>query len=272
MHAAAYRALGLPHSYEAIRAAPEDLKSLVQQLRDGVFDGFNVTVPHKRRILEHVDAVDASASAVGAANTLVRGSDGRIVAHNTDVPALARELLGLAPERTPDAWAASRALVLGTGGAARSAVVALAELLGVAEVIVRGRRPEAFGEEMRALLASRGSRVAATIAVEPFAGAPDRDRRDRDVEVVLQGTSAGMHGAEPGEACAAAVAWEALPAHAIALEVIYAPPETPFMRAAMAHGIRTANGFGMLARQGALAFELWLGVPAPYSAMLGALV
>src|SRR5262249_20214206 len=136
--------------------------------------GFNVTVPHKRRILDHVDAVDASASAVGAANTLVRARDGRITAHNTDVPAIARELLGLAPERTPDQWASARALVLGTGGAARSAVVAAAELLQVTEVVVRGRRPSAFADEMRALLDARGARTS--IIVEPFEAAPDRDR------------------------------------------------------------------------------------------------
>ena len=59
------------------------------------------------------------------------------------------------------------------------------------------------------------------------------------------------------------LAWGALPPSAVALDVVYAPPETPFLRAASAHGIRCANGLGMLARQGALAFELWLGVPAP---------
>src|SRR5215472_14330173 len=100
MHAAAYRALGLAHVYEAIRATASDLPALVRALRDGAFDGFNVTVPHKQRILELVDRVDASASHVGAANTLVRAPGGEIVAHNTDVPALAHELRRLAPERT----------------------------------------------------------------------------------------------------------------------------------------------------------------------------
>jgi len=150
-----------------------------------------------------------------------------------------------------------RALVLGTGGAARAAVVALAELLSSRG----GHHPRGAAPTRSAKRCARSSpraarRVAATLSVEPFAGSPDRDR---DVEVVLQGTSAGMHGAEPGEPCAAAVAWDALPAHAVALEIIYAPPETPFiLRAATAHGIRTANASACFARQGALAFELWL--------------
>jgi shikimate dehydrogenase len=80
-----------------------------------------------------------------------------------------------------------------------------------------------------------------------------------------------MDGADPGEVVAEAIAWTALPANAIALDVVYAPRETPFLRAASAHRIRSANGLGMLARQGALAFELWLGGPAPYDAMLAAI-
>ena len=267
MHAAAYRALHLPHTYEAIRATPEALEKHVQSLRDGVFDGFNVTVPHKRRILEHVDAVDPSASGVGAANTLVRRDDGKIVAHNTDVPALAGEVKRLAIERKSSDWQKARALVLGSGGAARSAVVALAEHVGVAEIIVRVRRPETFEAEMRTLLAARKSRTS--LVVEPWTASPDRERT---IDAIVQCTSAGMDGAEPGRATADVIAWSDLPPRAVALEIIYAPPQTPFLLAAAAHGVRTANGFGMLAWQGALAFELWLGVPAPFNAMLAALV
>ena len=76
-----------------------------------------------------------------------------------------------------------------------------------------------------------------------------------------------MHGADPGESVACAVAWDALPDGAVALDVVYAPPDTPFLRAARARGLRVANGAGMLARQGALAFEIWLGTPAPLGVM-----
>ena len=68
------------------------------------------------------------------------------------------------------------------------------------------------------------------------------------------------------------MAWTALPSDAVALDVVYAPAETPFLRAARARGLRSANGLGMLARQGALAFHLWTGLPAPFDAMRAALV
>jgi shikimate dehydrogenase len=67
------------------------------------------------------------------------------------------------------------------------------------------------------------------------------------------------------------VDWSVLPPTAVAPDVVYAPAETPFLRAAGLHRIRTANGLGMLARQGAIAFELWLGTPAPFDVMLAAL-
>jgi shikimate dehydrogenase len=80
-----------------------------------------------------------------------------------------------------------------------------------------------------------------------------------------------MTGADSGELAAEVVAWNALPDGAVVIDVVYAPRETPFLRAARGRGLRCDNGLGMLARQGALAFELWLGVPAPLDVMRAAL-
>jgi shikimate dehydrogenase len=231
MHAAAYAALGMAHTYEAIRANAAELPAVVARLRAGELAGLNVTVPHKIRVLDLVDTVAPSAAAVGAANTLVRDAAGRIAAHNTDVPALAAELAALAPH-------AGTALVLGTGGASRAAAAALGHHLHVARVVVRGR----------------------PLAPDPAVEA--------SVTLVVQTTSCGMTGADSGELARDAVAWDALPPGAVVLDVVYAPPETPFLAEARRRGLRAANGVGMLARQGALAFELWLGVPAPLEAML----
>jgi shikimate dehydrogenase len=242
MHAAAYRALALPHTYEPLRTTVDDLPRVVQALRDGTYDGLNVTLPHKQRVLALADDVHESAREAGAANTLVRGDDRRVAAHNTDVPALAAELSELAGGRD---LRGARALVLGSGGAARAAIAALARLTGTSHSIaVRAR---AHGDLVPSAEAEAGTLI------------------------VVQATSAGMSGADDGGEVARAVAWEALPADAIALDVVYAPAETPFLRAARARGLRCANGLGMLARQGALAFELWLGLPAPLAAMRAAL-
>lgn len=274
MHAAAYRALGLPHVYDAVRAREEDLPGLVLALRRGAIAGLNVTVPHKGRVLALADAIHPSAALAEAANTLVRTSEGAVTAHNTDTAALAEEIRQLAPERA-GAFRGARALVIGTGGAARSAVVALGQGLGVAEIVVRGRAfddgadpagSRGVADALRGLVARSGAK--ARLTVEPLRPGAE----DAELDVVVQATSAGMKGASGGEGVAGAVAWERLPARAVALDVVYAPRTTPFLDRAAEAGVRSANGLGMLARQGALAFELWLGVPAPYNAMLTAIV
>lgn len=234
MHAAAYAALGMTHTYEAIRASASELAAVVQRLRSGELAGLNVTVPHKVRVLDWVDDVDASAAAVGAANTLVRAENGRIVAYNTDVPALAEELRALAPRE-------GAALVLGTGGASKAAVAALRDRLSVKTVHVRGRP------------LVQDARIDATLSL------------------VVQTTSCGMSGADPGEIVRDAIAWDVLPKDAVVYDVVYAPAETPILAEARRRGHRAANGLGMLARQGALAFELWLGVAPPLAAMLAAI-
>jgi shikimate dehydrogenase len=245
MHAAAFRALGLPHTYEAIQVKAEDMPRIVQGLREGAFDGLNVTVPHKALALALADDVSEDARSIGVANTLARVG-GRIVAYNTDAPALALEVTALTGPRR---WESSRGLVLGSGGAARAAIAALRAHLGVAEVVVRARSPRDLG-------------------AQPLEPSPESEAR---TAVVIQATSAGMRGADAGEPIAAAVAWDALPDDAVALDVVYAPPETPFLAAAKKRNLRRDNGLGMLARQGALAFEIWTGLPAPLDAMRGAL-
>ncbi len=267
MHDAAYAALGLDCSYEAIRATADELPGLVARLRDGELDGLNVTIPHKHRVLAHVDGLDPTARTSSGANTLVRERDGFVVAHNTDTAALASELecLGVGgPE--------ARALVLGAGGAAKSAVVALACHLRVGEITVRGRvfadaaARDAWGGGISALLRAAGA--VSSLHLEPWG---PRDAIEREVSAIVQATSAGMAGGAPGGVAADGVAWRSVRHSAVALDVVYGEGATPFLTAAQARGLRVTDGSGMLARQGALAFELWLRRPAPFDVMLSAL-
>lgn len=260
MHAAAYRALGVPHIYEALRVSAPDLPHALSRLRDGTYDGFNVTVPHKERVLEWVDHLDASARQAGAANTLVRDPEGRLIAYNTDAPALEAELQRLAGKVAP--WAHGRALVLGAGGAARAAIAAFGQL-GVRDIVVRAR---GFVDSSRA--AAFASTAPFPVTVQSWQPSPDSEA---STLAVVQATSAGMLNPEGGREIASLIAWDALAHDAVAIDVVYAPPETPWLRAARARGLRADGGLGMLAGQGALALELWLGCKAPVAAMRAAL-
>ena len=260
MHGAAFKALGFSHGYEKLETSAAELASRVAALRSGVFAGLNVTVPYKSDVLALVDELDPSAAALGAANTLVRVPAG-IRAHNTDAPALQEELHALAP--SPDAFVGRTAIVFGGGGAARAALFALGRL-GVGRVVMRSRRPK---PELADVLAASGSR--AVLSFEPIA-APDVE--PTDLCAIVQATTAGMDGASvPGDVVASAIAWASVPSSCVVYDVVYAPPRTPLLLRAASHGLANAGGLGMLVRQGALAFELWLKVAPPLDVMRRAL-
>jgi shikimate dehydrogenase len=276
MHAAAYRALGMPHTYEKLETSAAELPARVAALRRGELAGLNVTVPHKSKVLPLVDEIDASVRATGAANTLVRLPDGRVRAHNTDTPAIADELGRLAGDR--GRLAGGTGLVIGTGGAARAAIVALASHLGLARVLIRGRslaetsNAVAYVRQIDKLLAAGGGRGASVALGADGLHPPEaHEKEEGRLVAIVQATSCGMTGGPPGEVVAEAVRWERVPREAVALDVVYAPAETPFLLRARARGLACDHGLGMLARQGARAFELWLGVPAPVDVMLAAL-
>jgi shikimate dehydrogenase len=260
MHAAAYRALGLPHSYDKLETSAADLADRVAALRAGALAGINVTVPHKTSVLALVDSVDPSASAMGAANTLVRSEGGAVRAYNTDAPALREELVRLAGDRAR--FLGRTAIVLGSGGAARAAIFALGEL-GVAHVVVRARSPRG---DLAAVLAA--SAPGARLSLEALA-APEAEAAD--LVAVVQATTAGMTGAAPGAIVADAIAWPTVPSDCVAYDVVYDPPSTDLLVRAAARGLACDGGLGMLASQGALAFELWLGERPPLDVMRSAL-
>jgi shikimate dehydrogenase len=272
MHKAALKALALPHSYEAIDVIDgEHLRQMVDAVRRGVLAGANVTVPHKRLVLGLVDDVDASAEAIGAANTLVR-RDGRVIAYNTDAAGLADDLRALgAPGRT--------AVIIGAGGAARAAVAACiaigVRLIGVTtrswdhtEALVGDERAEQF-RALGALPCSWPTPAADKASSSRLSEALRLQWGDiaASSDLVIQASSAGMKGRGGGEAVSAIVPWKRLAKDVLVYDLVYNPSETPFLRAAKEQGLRHAGGLGMLARQGAHALSLWLNVAADVDRM-----
>ena len=130
MHNAAFEALGLDARYELADVSPEGLADAVGALRGPGRIGANVTQPHKVAVCELVDELAPEVERLGAANTIVR-RDNRLVAHNTDLPALAAELAPFGP--------VTSAAILGVGGASRAAQAALADAGATAIAIGRER-------------------------------------------------------------------------------------------------------------------------------------
>jgi shikimate dehydrogenase len=249
MQNAAFRALGIDAVYVALPVAPERLAEALRGAHALGFRGLNVTVPHKQRAAELCGRLDAVAALCGAANTLRRTADGW-EGSNTDAPACLDLLKGAGVGR------GARALLLGAGGAALAGAWAL--LSAGADVEVAARRPEATA----ALAARMRGAFAGGGAVRPLAWEAAAERAAQ-ADVVLNATSIGLGSASEG-----------LPpfrfhSGQVAGDFVYG--ETAFARAAQAEGATVVTGEQILVRQGALAFTLWTGHPAPEAVMTAAL-
>jgi len=226
---------GIELRYDAIDVAPEVLaETLATWRRDPLFVGCNVTLPHKARALELADRSEDVAHACGAANVLTRAGNA-LVAGNTDVAGFERALASHAVELR-----GARVAVLGTGGAAR-AVAAAARRGGARALAIAGRDPAAV------------ARIA-----HDFAAAPSTLDDVPLSDLYVNATPLGMTGWEQRSLLPADA-----PQGAAAFDLVYTPAATPFLRAALAHGLRAIPGTAMFHAQAAATFAGWFGVLPP---------
>jgi len=227
--AALSRASGIALSYERLELAPQEFDRAFADARED-FDGWNVTAPHKARALAKADAASEDARVVGAAN-VITFRDGEAFADNTDVGAL---IALLRSERIDPAGKV--VTLLGAGGAARAAIVALAQM-GTQRVVIANRTPE----RAQALVAALHDAAGAT---ELVAGAPVAS------DVMINATSDG--------AAVAAAVGACLPG-GWCVDLQYQPSATPFVQAARAAGYKAVNGTHMLVAQAIATFYIWYG-------------
>jgi shikimate dehydrogenase len=277
----AFSALGMPHVYTALDVPNvRGIQRVVEELRNGLFAGCNVTVPYKRTVLPHVDVLAPSAEEAGAANVLLV-ERGRIVAHNTDAQALADDLEAVWSGDGAAPRPRNRAAIIGSGGAALAALVACRRL-GF-KVVCMTSRSWVDSQVMFDAPSSKRARGLGALTTpwpHPNDAAPHGkisqalrlqwSELTADADCVIQATSAGMTGADPGEDVSSIVPWQKLPPHGVAYDVVYNPRVTPFLGRARACGLLAVDGLGMLVRQGALAIELWTGQKAPLDRMRAA--
>jgi shikimate dehydrogenase len=230
------RKLDIAGGYNIEAVPPEGFAEFVLHLSTHGFVGANVTIPHKERALI-LSKPDERASAVGAANTLWYEGD-ELRSTNTDIEGFINNLDACAP-----GWdAATEALVLGAGGAARAVVFGLIER-GIKRVHLANRtvgRARALADQFGA-------------SIDPVSWDAIRDLLPR-AGLLVNTTSLGMHGQPPLE-----VDVGLLPPHAIVADLVYAPLQTPLLSAARSRGLKSADGLGMLLHQAVRGFELWFG-------------
>lgn len=243
MHNASFRKRRLPFVYLPFRVRPAKLRGFLKDSASWKhLRGFNVTIPHKEKILPFLDRVSPEARVIGAVNTVMIAG-GRLLGFNTDAAGWLRSL----KEDAHFSPARKSAVVLGAGGAARAVVYALAKA-GAAEIAVANRTPS----RARALareFAKKFPRVG--IAAIPFTEEALR-RSFETADLVVNTTSVGLGGTR-----FSALPLASLPRRAVVSDLVYRPRVTPLLREAKRRGLKIHHGTGMLLHQGVLAAKLW---------------
>ncbi|MEK3703852.1 shikimate dehydrogenase [Paenibacillus sp. FSL R7-0198] len=250
MHNAALQAAEVNGMYMPLHVHPDQLEAAVRGIVALGYRGVNVTIPHKEQVMQYLDVIDESARLIGAVNTIVN-EGGTLTGYNTDGIGYVRSLK---EEAVPE-LAGKRIAVLGAGGAARGVIYALA-LEKPERIHILNRtadRAIALASDLRGHglgeISGSGMEDAATVLAT--------------ADIVINTTAAGMH----PHVDEVPVDLTLIREGAAVSDLIYNPLETRLLRESRMRGCTVHGGLGMFVYQGAVAFEHWLGIPAPVETM-----
>lgn len=258
---AAFAACSMPHRYELSPLPVFEREEVRTRLEKPDVLGANVTVPHKAAMVDVVDRLTAAAAAAGAVNTVFRSKDGaELIGDNTDIAGLRGALEDV---RSPLNF--EHVFVLGAGGAARAAVLAVGPFCRKITVINRTiARADRLVQEL-------AGEVPSAIHARPW-DANQLSRLDLgQVDLVLDATSLGLEPETRSRAAEqlAQLGLRSCSPLALFFDLKYGA-NLPLESVASQMGRSHRDGLGMLVRQGAASFERWTGQEAPLATMFEA--
>ncbi len=239
---------GIDGAFERVPAEPGQFEAVIADLRAQGFSGVNVTVPHKEAAFALAKNKSHAAISAGAANLLLFPAEG-IEADNTDTVGLVRSL---APEVS---ISGKTVVLLGAGGAARGAILALNQL-GAATIYLLNRtidRAQALAQ-----IPNQTSKI------RPGSLSEWKDVAG-DAALLVNSTSAGMGSIPPLD-----IDLSILPKGAVVCDIVYVPLQTKLLKDAAARGLKTMDGLGMLMHQAAPSFKAFFGIEPQVDAGLRA--
>ena len=236
MHNAAMRKTGVNGIY--LKFETNDLAHIEDVIREYNIRGMNVTIPHKERIIEHLDSVDKISEEVGAVNTVVN-DNGKLKGYNTDLDGIDKALITAGFDAE-----GKRALIMGSGGAARACTYYL--MNKGCHVTVTGRDPkkiEGFSKETGCEFKPKESAAVLTY------------------DLIVNCTPIGMYaeGEYP-------VSMDQLTRHHTVFDMVYGRRTDMIVKAEEASSV-IAHGEDMLAGQGSVSFGLWTGINDQFRTM-----
>ncbi len=245
IHKAGFKSLGIDAEYETLETPPENLVERIKYLKNNNYKGFNVTIPLKLPVALFIEEVDKSADIASAINTVVINPDRTMKGYNTDVIGFKRAIPQEFVTRGKTIG------VLGTGGAAHAAAVALAED-GAKEIRFYTR---SIPNSLELLNYMR--KVFPAVQFEAYQIEYIRDLSMLDM--LVNATPIGMQGRSADMTPVEKPQLMTLPKGAVVYDIIYNPKKTVLLRQAEELGLKTVNGIEMFIAQAACAEEIWTG-------------
>jgi shikimate dehydrogenase len=238
---------GIEAEYHALELDMQDITGFMAWMNQETFLGCNITIPYKQEFIGLLDKKDSSVAETGAVNTIAKNGT-ELLGYNTDVEGF------MAPLREYEEFLfGSRAIIFGTGGAARAVISGLIQI-GVDEIVLVSRQPdkamvtlpEAFTDLVfitactyRQLYAY-ADEAAIFVNATPLGMAPNIN-------------SSPVENLEPK-----------LLENKICYDLVYNPLQTEFLKTAGSHSAITITGLEMFIAQGDQAFQLWTGKSLPH--------
>ena len=261
MQQAAFDEFHIEANYVLWETHRDQLTDKIASLRSPAILGANVTIPYKEDVMPLVDVCDPYAARIGAINTIVNRG-GRLFGYNTDAPGFIMALI----ECIAFHCVGKKVVILGTGGAARAAAVGLLEK-EVGEVVLLGRNESHLQNLLRHLYSVSVKYHKTTHIKGVLFGDSEVTESLSNADLVVNATPIGLKVNDS----MLLIDVDVLSNSALVMDMIFNPPSTPLLRMARERGCQVLNGLSMLLYQGALAFELWTGRPAPIRVMQKAL-
>lgn len=249
MHNTAFEALGLDHVYMAFEVQEGHIKEGLDAMRILNAEGCNVTMPHKKKVLEFLDEISEDARIIGSCNT-VKNDNGKLTGYNTDGRGFVKAL-----EENQAEFKGKKIVLAGAGGAARAVATQLA-YDGAGELVLFNRTLSSAQEIIDNINKNIPTCNGRALEMDEEV----LKKEIQDAAILVNCTSLGMK-ATIDQAIISDPA--ALPKDLFVADIVYDPAQTKLLKMAEQAGCRYMNGLMMMIWQGAIAFKIWTGKDMP---------
>lgn len=239
MHNLWFQDLNIDAAYIPIHVKSEELQQAITSLKLLGASGWNVTIPHKEAIISFLDELDETAKKMGAVNTVVRLSNGKLKGYNTDGYGFVHSL----EESVGTNHKEKEVLIIGAGGAARGIAFALKDF-GYTKLTIANRTVE------------KAEKIIQELGIGKAISLQDAENKLEQFGIIVQCTSSGLANSE----FKLPINLTKLKEKTIVADIVYNPLMTPFLKEAEQKGAIIVTGLGMFVHQGAIAFNHWLGI------------